>query len=133
MSIFGRESESDSMSAMNTSTTTQVARGSKIVGEITGSAELRIDGEVEGKLTLEGSVIIGESGRVRGEIDAREVQVGGKMIGNVIARESVSILANGSVEGDVISPRMSLADGAFFKGRVEMGSGAAGAQQGSRP
>jgi cytoskeletal protein CcmA (bactofilin family) len=123
MSIFGRESESEAMSAMSPGAATQVARGSRIVGEISGVAELRIDGEVEGKLNLEGSVVIGESGIVKGEIQARTVQVSGKMVGNVVGRESVSILGNGSVEGDVVSPRMSIADGAFFKGRVEMGGG----------
>ncbi len=111
------------MSAMSPGAATQVARGSRIVGEISGVAELRIDGEVEGKLNLEGSVVIGESGSVKGEIQARTVQVSGKMVGNVVGRESVSILGNGSVEGDVVSPRMSIADGAFFKGRVEMGGG----------
>jgi cytoskeletal protein CcmA (bactofilin family) len=123
MSIFGRESESEHMSTSNPAGATQVARGTRIVGEISGSAELRIDGEIEGKLDLDGSVVIGETGQVKGEIRARSVQVSGKMKGNVTGRESVSILGNGSVEGDVVSPRMSIADGAFFKGRVEMGGG----------
>jgi cytoskeletal protein CcmA (bactofilin family) len=58
------------------------------------------------------------------------VQVGGKMIGNVVGTESVAIQANGSLEGDVVTPRMSIADGAFFKGRVEMSGDESSAAKG---
>jgi cytoskeletal protein CcmA (bactofilin family) len=120
------------MSAMSQTTSTEIARGTKIVGEVHGSAELRIHGEVEGRLHVDGSVVITESGKVQGEVHARTVEVGGKMVGNVVGRESVAILANGSLEGDVVSPRMSIADGAFFKGRVEM-SGEDAAKPANRP
>ena len=102
----------------------QIAAGSKIVGELTGKAELRIDGEVDGLIKVDSNVVIGPSGVVKGEIQARAVQVQGKVKGNVRGLEKVEILAKGSLEGDVVSPRMIIVDGAFFKGKVEMGGSA---------
>jgi cytoskeletal protein CcmA (bactofilin family) len=99
---------------------TQVAAGSRIQGEISGSTELMIDGEVEGKLKIGNNVVVGAKGVVKGEIEARTVRVGGKVVGNVKGQERVEILSSGNVEGDVAAPRVIIADGAFFKGNVEM-------------
>ncbi|RMH15354.1 MAG: polymer-forming cytoskeletal family protein [Acidobacteria bacterium] len=99
---------------------THIAAGSKVVGQISGSAELVIDGTVDGEIDLESRVVIGASGHVKGEIRARAVQVGGKVQGNVCGHERVEVLASGRLEGDVVSPRVVIAEGAFFKGKVEM-------------
>jgi len=99
---------------------THIAAGSKVVGEISGSAELVIDGRVEGQIALESRVVVGSKGQVEGEIQARSVEVGGKVVGNVRGLERVEVLASGRLEGDVISPRVVIAEGAFFKGKVEM-------------
>ncbi len=99
---------------------THIAAGSKVVGEISGSAELVIDGQVEGQIDLESRVVVGSKGQVEGEIRARSVQVGGKVLGNVRGLERVEVLASGRLEGDVISPRVVISEGAFFKGKVEM-------------
>jgi cytoskeletal protein CcmA (bactofilin family) len=101
--------------------TTIVAAGTTLTGEVTGSASLVVDGVVEGRLHLENEVAVGVDGLVTGEIQARSVRVGGRVKGNILGREMIEILANGSVEGDVRSPRVVIADGAFFKGKVEMG------------
>ncbi len=100
--------------------TTQISTGSKIKGEITGSTELVVQGEVDGRIQLDNSVVIGSSGVVKGEIHARTVRVSGKIIGNVRGLERVEILVDGHVEGDVVAPRVIIIDGAFFKGKVEM-------------
>jgi len=121
----------DSNTPASSSKTTTIASGSKITGEIAGSAELRVDGEIEGTVKLEGAVTIGPTGRVKGQIEARTVQIHGKVVGNVHGRDTVSIHSDGSLEGDVVSPRMSIADGAFFKGKVEMAGGGQPALQGS--
>ena len=101
--------------------TTIVAAGTTVKGEITGSASLAVDGVVEGHVHLENEVAVGVDGLVGGEIKARSVRIGGRVKGNIQGREMVEILAKGSVEGDVRSPRVVIADGAFFKGKVEMG------------
>ncbi len=102
------------------SESTHIATGSKVVGKISGSADLVIDGVVEGEIHLESQVVVGPEGRVEGKILARSVEVGGKVLGNVKGVERVEVLATGSLEGDVLSPRVVIAEGAFFKGKVEM-------------
>ncbi len=99
---------------------THIATGSKVIGEISGAADLVIDGVVEGEIHLESQVVVGNEGRVEGKIHARSVEVGGKVLGNVHGGERVEVLATGSLEGDVLSPRVVIAEGAFFKGKVEM-------------
>ncbi len=99
---------------------THIATGSKVIGEISGAADLVIDGVVEGEIDLESQVVVGNEGRVEGKIHARSVEVGGKVLGNVHGGERVEVLATGSLEGDVLSPRVVIAEGAFFKGKVEM-------------
>ena len=99
---------------------THIANGSKVVGQISGAADLVIDGVVEGEIHLESRVVVGTEGRVEGKILARSVEVAGKVHGNVQGGERVEVLATGGLEGDVLSPRVVIAEGAFFKGKVEM-------------
>ncbi len=129
MTIANREAEiSDRPSkgsgrgavASGQATSSYIAPGAKIHGEISGKAELVIDGEFEGQVWLDHSVTIGSQGFVKGEIAARIVRVAGKVKGNLRAADKVEILATGTIEGDVVSPRITIADGAFLKGKVEM-------------
>ena len=101
--------------------TTLVAAGSRIKGHITGKAPVVVEGEVNGHLKVDSDVVIGPSGLVKGEVKATSVRVSGKIVGNVVGTDSVEILKEGSLEGDVSSPRVIIVDGAFFKGKVEMG------------
>ena len=100
--------------------TTHIASGAKIIGEVNGTSDLLIDGELEGKVQLESHVTVGNEGRVTGDISARTVRIGGRVVGNVQGAEKVEILPTGRLEGDVAAPRVVLAEGAFFKGKVEM-------------
>jgi cytoskeletal protein CcmA (bactofilin family) len=86
---------------------------------------------VEGDLQVDGVVTVGAEGKVRGEVVARVVKVGGRVVGNVRGGERVEVLQSGSLEGDVAAPRVTIAEGAFFKGRVEMGGGRADTAAGS--
>jgi cytoskeletal protein CcmA (bactofilin family) len=113
--------------------TTHIAPGAKITGQVNGSSDLLIDGELEGKVQLESNVTIGAEGRVRGDISARTVRIGGRVQGNVQGIEKVEILPTGRLEGDVSAPRVVLAEGAFFKGKVEMTGQAAGKAAASPP
>jgi cytoskeletal protein CcmA (bactofilin family) len=102
---------------------TLIAAGTHVHGEITGDAELHIEGDVEGEIRVDDTVVVGASGRVKGQITARAVRVGGKVTGNVRGLERVEVLPSGSTEGDISAPRVVIAEGAFFKGKVEMNSG----------
>lgn len=100
--------------------TTQISAGTRIEGEITGSTDVVIDGSLDGRVNVESLVSVGRSGQVRGEIRARSVVVAGKVFGNIVGADKVDIHSSGKLEGDVKAPRVSIAEGAYFKGRVEM-------------
>jgi cytoskeletal protein CcmA (bactofilin family) len=98
-----------------------IGKGLFIKGEITGSESLYIDGKVEGAINLPGNrVTIGRNGQVGANITAREVVVLGKVKGNVTATDRVDIRAEGSLNGDVAAARISIEDGAFFKGGIDI-------------
>lgn len=92
-----------------------------IKGELTGSEDLTIEGHVEGKIELRENVLtIGPNGKIKAQIFAKAVIVLGEVTGNVSASEKVDIRDNGSVEGDIVSPRVAIAEGAMFRGSVDM-------------
>ena len=102
-----------------------------IKGELSGSEDLTIEGHVEGRIDLKGNVLtIGPNGKIKAEVFAKAVVVLGEVTGNVTASEKVDIRDNGSVDGDIASPRVAIAEGAHFRGSVDMQrSGAAKPQQ----
>ena len=92
-----------------------------IKGEVTGSESLYIDGRVEGSINLSGNrVTIGRNGVVSANISAREIVVLGKVRGNLTASDRVDIRSDGSLTGDVVAARISIEDGAFFKGGIDI-------------
>lgn len=92
-----------------------------IKGEVTGSESLYIDGKVEGSINLSGNrVTIGRNGQVTANINAREIVVLGKVKGNLNASDRVDIRNEGSLTGDVVAQRISIEDGAFFKGGIDI-------------
>ena len=92
-----------------------------IKGEVTGSESLYIDGRVEGSINLAGNrVTVGRNGVVAANITAREIVVLGKVRGNLTASDRVDIRSDGSLTGDVVAARISIEDGAFFKGGIDI-------------
>jgi cytoskeletal protein CcmA (bactofilin family) len=93
----------------------------EIKGQITGTEDLQIDGKVDGPISLRGhELTVGSTAQLKSEIDAREVVVYGKVIGNLRARDRVDVKKDGSVVGDISTARISIEDGAQFKGRIEI-------------
>src|SRR6188472_1789805 len=92
-----------------------------IKGELNGSEDLTIEGHVEGKIELkEHALTIGPNGKIKAQVFAKSVIVLGEVHGNVTASEKVDIRDGGSVDGDIISPRVAIAEGAHFRGSVDM-------------
>jgi cytoskeletal protein CcmA (bactofilin family) len=99
-----------------------------IKGELNGSEDLTIEGHVEGTIQLKDHVLtIGPNGRIKAQVFAKAVIVLGEVTGNVTASEKVDIRDNGSVDGDIVSPRVAIAEGAHFRGSVDMQRKATGA------
>jgi cytoskeletal protein CcmA (bactofilin family) len=93
----------------------------EVKGKISGEEDLQVDGKVEGPVALNGQrLTVGRTGQLASEISAREVVVYGKVTGNVRARDRVEIKKDGSVVGDIWTARISIEDGAYFKGRIEI-------------
>ena len=92
-----------------------------IKGELNGSEDLTIEGRVEGTIQLREHVLtIGPNGRIKAQVFAKAVIVLGEVTGNVTASDKVDIRDNGSVDGDIVSPRVAIAEGAHFRGSVDM-------------
>jgi cytoskeletal protein CcmA (bactofilin family) len=98
-----------------------------IKGELSGSEDLTIEGQVEGKIELRQNVLtIGPNGKIKAQVFAKSVIVLGEVVGNVTASEKVDIRDNGSVDGDLVSPRVAIAEGAHFRGSIDMQRGTGG-------
>jgi cytoskeletal protein CcmA (bactofilin family) len=99
----------------------------EIKGIVTGSEDMQIDGKVDGPVSLQGQKLtVGPSGQMSSQITAREIVVYGKVTGNLRARDRVEIKKDGSVIGDITTARISIEDGAYFKGRIEIEKGEKG-------
>lgn len=95
-----------------------------IRGELNGSEDLTIEGQVDGKIELHDHVLtIGPNGRIKAQVFAKSVVVLGEVIGDITATEKVDIRDKGTVEGDLISPRVAIAEGAHFRGSIDMQRG----------
>jgi len=92
-----------------------------IKGELNGSEDLTIEGQVEGKIELRQNVLtIGPNAKIKATVIAKTIVVEGSVHGNVTATERIDIRDKGSVEGDLSSPRVAIADGAHFRGSIDM-------------
>jgi len=97
-----------------------------IKGELTGSEDLTIEGHVEGKIELRQNVLtIGPNGKIKAQVFAKAVIILGEVTGNVTATEKVDLRDNGSIDGDITSPRVAIAEGAHFRGSIDMQRGTA--------
>lgn len=101
----------------------------RIKGDVTGDENLHIDGKVEGTVALpEHELVVGKSGTVRADVTARLIRIDGEVQGDIVGSEKVIISATGNVRGNIVSPRMSLEDGAKFKGSIDMDPASGGSR-----
>lgn len=95
-----------------------------IKGELSGSEDLTIEGQVEGKIELNNNTLtIGTNAKIKAQVFAKTVVVLGEVTGNITASEKVDIRDNGSVDGDITSPKVAIAEGAHFRGAIDMNRG----------
>ena len=93
----------------------------RIQGELSGDEDLVVEGRVEGKISVTKGLRIGPQAQVNAEVKAHHVVIAGRVVGNVVATEKVEILPSGILEGNIRAPKIAIAEGAQFKGSVDMG------------
>ena len=102
-------------------TTVNIGKSVVIKGELSGSEDLTIEGQVDGKIELRQNILtIGPNGKIKAQVFAKSVVILGEVTGNVTASEKVDIRDNGSVDGDIAAPRVAIAEGAHFRGSIDM-------------
>jgi cytoskeletal protein CcmA (bactofilin family) len=105
-----------------------------VKGELSGSEDLIIDGEIEGSISLRGqSLTVGPNGRLRANIEARNVILHGRVDGDVRATERVELRKTASLSGNISTARISIEDGAFFKGTIDIQKGEPAGKPDAKP
>jgi cytoskeletal protein CcmA (bactofilin family) len=99
---------------------TVIGPGVRIDGDLESPSDVVIQGSVEGNFEVAGILVVGESGRVRGDVTARDVIVRGAVEGRIVAGERIELGPSGRVQGDLFARAVSIAEGAYLQGRVEM-------------
>ncbi len=109
------------MSAPKIGELANIGKSVVIKGEVSGSEDLYLDGQVEGSIELrDHSLTVGPNGNVKAKISAKGVVIQGKLDGSISASERVELRQSAVVTGDVITQRISIEDGAFLKGKVDI-------------
>ena len=109
------------MDTPKTAESAHIGKSLVVKGELTGSEDLYIDGQVEGSIDLQGNnLTVGPNGQIRANVNAKGVIVQGKLEGNIHATERVDFRKSAIAVGDVITQRVAIEDGAYFKGSVEL-------------
>jgi cytoskeletal protein CcmA (bactofilin family) len=99
----------------------QIGKSVVVKGELSGSEDLYVDGQVEGTIALKGnSLTVGPNGQVKASVEAKAVVVQGKLEGNIQASDRVELRKSAIVTGDISTQRISIEEGAFLKGKVDI-------------
>lgn len=97
-----------------------IAKGTTIKGVITAVGDFRLDGVLEGDITLNGKLVVGESGYVKGNVVCQNANIIGKVEGNISVKELLSLNGTANVKGDIVINRLSIEPGATFSGTCRM-------------
>jgi cytoskeletal protein CcmA (bactofilin family) len=109
-----------------------IGKSVMIKGELSGSEDLYVDGQVEGTINLLGNnLTVGPNGQLRADVHAKGVIVQGKVEGNIQASERAELTKSAIVVGDVATQRMAIEEGAYLKGKVDMQKQSSAAKAGS--
>ena len=113
--------KNSSYDGSNSDEATVISKGVKIEGKLSCSGSIRLDGDVQGDITSQSTVIIGENGKVNGQINADNITIGGKVTGTVKAKEKLVLDSKANLQGDIFSKTVSIEAGANFNGNCKMG------------
>lgn len=99
-----------------------LSKGTKVNGDISSDGDIRIDGEMTGNLTAKGKLVVGNNGRIEGQVQAQNIEVAGFIKGKVTASELLTLNASARIEGDIITGKLAVEPGATFTGTCSMGA-----------
>lgn len=109
---------------VSSGSTAFIGPGIHVNGDISGDENLVIEGKIDGKIRLDlHQVEVGKGGNVNADISAKVIKIAGEVRGDITGTEKVIILQSGNVHGNIVAPRMTLEDGAIFKGSIDMDPG----------
>lgn len=97
-----------------------IAKGTRITGDIISDGDLRVDGEISGNLESRGRLVIGASGKIAGDISCKSCEISGTYSGKILVAELLSLKASSAVTGEIVTGRLSIEPGAYFKGTCAM-------------
>ncbi len=97
-----------------------IGPGTEITGDLNSNSDVRVDGSLNGNLTTKGKVVIGETGKIKGEIKCKNADISGKIEGKISVSELLSLKPSSLIEGDIITNRLSIEPGARFTGSCSM-------------
>ncbi|HEV3205432.1 MAG TPA: polymer-forming cytoskeletal protein [Terriglobales bacterium] len=118
--------EAEIMETPKTAEFAHIGKSVIIKGELSGSEDLYVDGQVEGSIELQGNrLIIGPHGQVRANVNAKGVIVQGKLEGNIVAGERAELTKSAIAVGDIVTQRVAIEEGAYFKGKIDIQRNAA--------
>jgi len=127
MALFSKEAPPPPQARPNTSagvapSGTFFGPNISVEGTITGNESVTIEGSVHGKIDLQANLLVGTKARIEATVHAKNVTIEGKVVGDVSADDRVELVASATVEGNIKAPKVVVADGARFRGNVDMGS-----------
>jgi cytoskeletal protein CcmA (bactofilin family) len=99
-----------------------IRKGTEIKGDVTCAGDIRIDGVLNGTLTSEGKVVVGQSGVIEGEVTCKNADISGNIKANIVVRELLQLKATANITGDINTNKLSIEPGANFTGTCNMGS-----------
>ncbi len=97
-----------------------IQNGTRLKGDLDANSDIRVDGQINGNVKIEGKLIVGETGEIEGQIECKEAEVFGKIKGNLKVDGLLSLKASARIEGDVITGRLAIESGAIFSGSCQM-------------
>ena len=100
----------------------KISKGSFFKGDITSDGDFRIDGKIEGSVTTESKVVLGETGFFKGHIECARAEIFGQIEGSIHAQEYLSVKKSAVIKGDIVSPLLGVEQGAVIVGRCNMTS-----------
>lgn len=97
-----------------------IAKGTRITGDINSDGDFRVDGEISGNLETKGRLVIGTSGKIIGDISCKSCEISGTHFGKIIVVELLSLKGSSTITGDIVTGKLSIEPGAYFKGTCTM-------------